>query len=266
MSRRIKLFTSLSTVALSSALVLSACGGEGEGGEGAGGKDGAHAVGGESESGESEGGVIKEEKSDFVAQLILIRGHLRAGTTLYEAGELEMAARHMKHPQDELYADLLSLFDKFGAEGFEDELNALSSAVEAGEPSDIVATRFGEVRIAVGDAIKAADLSTKELLLSFSKVLHIAGEEFDIGVTADGEISNLHEYQDAFGFMLSVVEILTGMEVDTPEELAAVAAIREQAMLALSVAPSPLPEAPIVTKSTTIFGAAARIEIVALGL
>jgi len=267
MSRRIKLFSSLPTLALSSALALTACGSEGESAEDAGGSEHQALIDGEFEGGESEGAsVISGEKPSYIAHLILIGGHLKAGTTLYEAGDPGMAAMHMKHPQDELYADLLPIFSKFGAKEFDAELNALAAAVKGGEPGDIVVAAFRDAKTAVNNAIVAADPSIKEILLAVVQVLQTAGEEFDIGIASDGSITNIHEYQDAFGVMVTATELLTQLDGSLKNEKAAIAVAREQAVLALAAAPSPLPADIVTTKSSIIYSAAARIEVAALGL
>ncbi|GAB4517106.1 MAG: hypothetical protein Kow00133_01300 [Amphiplicatus sp.] len=280
MARRLKLLTGLSTIALGAAAALGGCSGEGEGegeagassaAESAAADHGAHLAaegeGGEGE-GEGEGATAADPATDPVAyihQLLLIRGHLEAGASLYAAGEQAMAATHMKHPEDELYAGLAPAFDARGADGFAGELQALAASVANGAPAGEVEADLAAVKRAIDAAAAAAEARPAETLLAVAALLRTAGEEFDIGVK-DGAIVNLHEYQDAYGFMTVAVETLAALDGGGGAADEAIAQAREQAALALAVAPTVIPPEPVETESSTIYGAAARIEIIARGL
>lgn len=267
MSRRLKLFSGLSTVALTSALTLGACGGEGEGGEGVSAEGVKSFVSGQAEGAEGEGADMPGEgKTIYMAQLFMIEGHLQAGVWLYEAGEAQMALSHMKHPQSELYADMVPVFDTFSTKGFAGELTALANAVKAGDPKDSVVAKLGKVDAEVTRAMGAAAPAVKDVLLAVVLVLRIAGEEFDAGIASDGAVENLHEYQDAYGFINASLKRLADLDGKTADENAAIAKAREQTAIALTAAPTPLPGETVKTKSATIYGAASRIEISALGL
>jgi len=283
MTRRLKLFTSLSTLAATSALALSACGGEGEGeGEGAEGEGLASAYGtegegegaggegegaeGEGEGGESEGegaandGDPATDDAEYIYQLGLVQGHLIAFRELYALGETDMAATHAKHPESELYAALAPAFAARSKPGFADELDAL---VAAGEED-------GDMDAAYADAIAAIeahipDADVKNYLLAAAKMAETAAEEFDIGVEDDGAISNAHEYQDAFGFLVSARNIVSMAQADTVDESEAVGVAQEQIEIALG-AFDELTASSTDGAPSTLYGAAARIEIAALGL
>jgi hypothetical protein len=280
MARRLKLLTGLSALALSGALAASGCGGksgEGEGeGEGAEGARAHHAAQtGEGEGkgqgqagaeGEGEGAAAAAgDVASFVSQMTILRGHLKAGVALYAAGDPGAARVHMKHPHDELYVSLRPMFAAFGAPAPDAELNALAAAVEGGAALGEVEDKLARVSAAVDRAIAAAKPSVRDRLLAAAATLRTAGEEFDFAVK-DGALVNAKEYQDAYGFLTTVVEQLGGVEGATPAEKDAVALAREQAAVALSAAPSAAPPAQVESQSSTIYGAAARVEIAALGL
>lgn len=281
MARRLKLLAGLSTLALGGAVALAGCGSEGEGAEGEGAEGAAqsvarshdaHASGGEGEGaesggGESEGAKAVDAATDNVAyiqQLLLMRGHIQAGAALYAAGEQGMAATHMKHPKDELYAGLLPAFKARDFAGFADDLDALANAVKGGAPASEVDAKLAAARAGIDAAIKAAKASPREALLAVAEVLRTAGEEYDIGVK-DGAIVNVHEYQDAYGFMTAAGDYLG--RYDAAGEIGeAVSAAQAQVATALEVAPTPLPPETATATSEAIYGAAARIEILARGL
>ena len=280
MARRLKLLAGLSTLALGGAVALAGCGSEGEG-EGA--KSAAapastdhnahmasegEGEGGESEGGESEGASAVNAATDNVAyiqQLLLMRGHLQAGVALYAAGDQNMAATHMKHPKDELYAGLLPAFEARGYAGFADALDALAVAVKGGAPANEVEAKLAAARAGIDAAVAGANATPRETLLAMAGVLRTAGEEFDIGVK-DDVIVNAHEYQDAYGFMTTVVDYLGRYDGGAGDVDEAVAEAREYAAQALEVAPSAIPPETVTTSSETIYGAAARVEIIARGL
>jgi len=272
MTRRLKLMTSLSTLAAASAFALAGCGGEGEG-EGAEGEgesartviDGeSEAESGESEGGESEGaagnGDAASDDVEYLRLLGLVRGHLIAFLELNQGGAVEMSLMHVKHPESELYTTLAPAIAARGESGFAEELAALASAAQAGED---FSAPYSAVMRALDAHAPAADVSTQ--LLAIAAVTRTAADEFDIGVEDDGAISNAHEYQDAYGFLTASREILAGIETSDMNELEAIEVSQEQISLALEAFDSLTADSTEGSPST-LYGAAARIEIAGRGL
>ncbi|MEQ1931448.1 MAG: hypothetical protein ABL957_13095, partial [Parvularculaceae bacterium] len=175
------------------------------------------------------------------------------------------AAVHMKHPHDELYMTLKPMIASYGARDIESELSAMAASVEGGLPVEKVEEALANVRAAAGLAADAAAPSLKETLLAAALTLRQAAAEYSEGVS-DGAVVNLKEYQDAYGFMTTVVETLAAVEGETEQEKAAVAVSREQAALSLAAAPTVTPPRKLDGKASTIHGAAARVELAALAL
>ena len=290
MTRRLKLLTGLSTLTLVGALGVSGCGptgedastadapsaaehdmsshgSEGEGSEGEG-AEGEGSEGGSSEGGSSEGegegapGDADPTTDDveFINRLGQVKGHLFAFYTLYQAGEIDMAMTHAKHPQSELYADLIPAFEARNLSGFSDELTALVTAAEAG--GDISAA-YDAVTAGIGANLPETSAGVR--LMALSALARVAADEFEIGVEDDGSISNIHEYQDALGFLSAAQNLLSEIEAQSDEETAAIATANEQLELALA-------EFDGMTATTTggnvslLYAVAARIEIAALGV
>ncbi len=139
----------------------------------------------------------------YLSRLGLIRGHLRVGMELYRAGHVMHAQSHMKHPGDELYSALEGAFAARGAEGFADELSALATAVEdeaaeadvdAAYEALLEAVMLAESHV---DSGIATDAPAQAAIIV--NLLETAAEEYSIGV-AGGEVTDVHEYQDAYGF------------------------------------------------------------------
>jgi len=271
MTRRMKLMTGLSTLAAVSALALTGCGGEGEG-EGAEGEvDLSSTMSGESEGegagaeGESENAAVAsgDPATDDVAYLKLlglVRGHLIAFYELYQSGSQDMARMHVKHPESELYAGIAPAFGPRGQTGFADELTALVSAAAAG----------GEVDGEYSDAVEALNAHMPAarpavMLLAVSEIIRVAADEFDIGVEDDGAISNAHEYQDAYGFLVASRDMVAGIETTDVNATDAISLAHEQIELALASFDG-LTVDMTEGRPSTLYGAAARIELAARGL
>ena len=274
MARRLKLLTELSTLALSGALALGACGGEGEGGgEGAQtAAHGSHGAGGEAEGegakagagGESEGAAPGADPATddvaYLTQLLFVRGHLKAFYELHKAGAAELAAAHAKHPESELYAGLVPAFAARGQTGFAEELSALSAA--HGSSGDIDAA-YENLRAGITRVEPATVLKNK--ILAVARVARIAADEFDVAAEDDGAIGNVKEYQDAYGFLSVSKDLLASAAPANADERAAFAEAIAQldGVLAQFDGWTP-PSTPM--KASAIYGAAARLEIAGLGL
>ena len=258
MTRRLKLMSGLSTLAAVSALALAGCGGEGEAeSEGASGQA-------ESGEGESEGGALTGDPATddvaYIKLLGLVRGHLIAFYELNRAGAPEMAMMHVKHPESELYASLAPAFAARRKPGFADELRALAAAAANGGDVD------GAYNAAV-EAINAHLPKAKPALrlLAVSAMVRVAADEFDIGVEDDGAIVNAHEYQDAYGFLVAGRDILSGIGGDDADTAEAVAQAHEQIEAGLASFDGLTADA-TEGRPSTLYGAAARIEIAGRGL
>ena len=263
MKRRLKLVTGLSTLAAVGAFALAGCGGEGESPEG---EAGLGAINGESESagGESELAAQKgDPATDDVAYIRLLglaRGHLAAFYELYRAGAGDMAQPHAKHPESELYVELSKAFEARRKKGFAAELHNLAEAAAAGGSVD---QEFTAAIAAIDAHMPKASTSAK--LLGVSEIVRTAADEFDIGVENDGAISNLHEYQDAYGFLSASRDILSAIDTTDINETEAIALAHEQIELALTSFDALTAES-TEGRASTLYGAAARIEIAARGL
>ncbi len=290
MGKRKKLWTSMSAVTFAGVTVLSACstdvGGEGEGeaqsaaveeaqmsaampdaGEGEG------ESGGEGEGeGEGEGaGADVDLATDDLAYLThlgLMRGHLFVGNALYQAGHVEHAKTHMKHPESELYGDIEPAFATRGGEGFASQLEALANAVEGEQGDRAVADAYAAVTNAIANhegLVAEANASAVAKLKLVAALLRVAGEEYGIAVV-DGKMENAHEYQDAYGFTQIAKAIVGGAANN--DATAATALDKVAGILAGldGMWPTLIPPETLETEAGQLYGAASQVELLALGL
>ena len=127
-------------------------------------------------------------------RLAFMRGHVEAGLALYRANEFEMAAPHLLHPVSETHE-----LERAGLEqlGLNSDLFVLvSEALEAKEPAANVEPLLLQAESnlhmlalrAGGDPAQIIDF-----------LLDTIVEEYSIAFT-DGVLTNIGEYQDAYGF------------------------------------------------------------------
>ncbi|MBD3667800.1 MAG: hypothetical protein HUJ16_07565 [Kangiella sp.] len=237
---------------ISSVALLSAGeGGEGEGGEGEGGEGGANID-------------LAKDNAAYLAQLGLMRGHLWVGYKLYQEGHIDMAKTHMKHPEDELYAGMEPVFKARQVDGFAKELQILADAVngEKGDAAVKKAYRSLQNQIAKSERIK--EKSARDVLISISLMVRTAADEYAIGVK-NGDVVNVHEYQDAYGFTEIAIERLDSINSEQQQLAAKDIENTRQWLLELrDLWPTVDPQGKLEGDASHLYGAAARIELAAM--
>ena len=222
--------------------------------------------------GEGQVGVIAEGEGEgatsgletdvaFLTGLGFMEGHLRAGLALYEAGDLVAAKTHMGHPIKEKYGAVADQLAALGHGDLRETISALAAAAEAEKPFEEIAALFAQVR-ATHEAVRAG-FSLKDQLASYVALTRIGADEYTVAV-AGGTLSNLHEYQDAWGF-IRVIET-EAAELAQGDEAAIAESLLEQ-VGAMNAAFGDLQGGGSYEKEPAIlYAAAARMELAALTL
>ncbi len=204
-ARRISAVTGLAALAAAGVVSSSEAQTEGEGvaaesillaqAEG----EGEASAGGE---GEGEGAASMDPDTAFLSGLAFMEGHMRAGLTLYEQGDLEAAKTHMGHPIEEKYDAVAERLAEAGFDTLKEQVSDLAAAAEAEAEYEEIEQRYEAVRETL-EAVRAG-FSPAQQIVGLIDLTRVAGEEYAVAV-GGGELSNLHEYQDSWGF-LRVVE------------------------------------------------------------
>ena len=134
-------------------------------------------------------------------RLVLMMGHVAAGMELYRSGEYEMAAPHLMHPISETHKKEREGFQEMGLDVVTFAL--VSTALEAKRPA-----------VEIEPFLKKAEDNLKSLALKvdgnpetqISFLLDQIKREYSIGVQG-AEITDIGEFQDAFGFALTAKTI-----------------------------------------------------------
>ena len=177
-----------------------------------------------------------------------------------------MAATHMKHPADEIYSELAEHLEEYDHPGFSNELSALADAVEGGAPVADAEAAFEAVLAKLGEARAAAKASRHDRVEALEHLVKIAAEEYEAGIR-DGAVVEIHEYQDAWGFVQAAraeaTEMAASGDADERAAAEAVLAALESANAAFA---GIVPEGGVSGDASMLYGAAARIEIAGLKL
>ena len=134
-------------------------------------------------------------------RLVLMMGHVAAGMELYRSGEYEMAAPHLLHPISETHKKEREGLQEMGLDVVTFVL--VSTALEAKRPA-----------VEIEPFLKKAEDNLKSLALKVEGnpetqirfLLDQINREYSIGVQ-DGEITDIGEFQDAFGFAFTAKTI-----------------------------------------------------------
>jgi len=225
-----------------------------------------HSIGAtHSGGGEDNAKDIKLATDDllYLTQLGLVRGHLYIGHQLYMNGHLEHAKTHMKHPESELYAAMIPAFKARGTSGFADELAGLANAVNQDQGHEAVDQAYQHLISAIAQNEQAVSEQTRSAagrLKLAADLLRVAAEEYAIAVV-DGKMENAHEYQDALGFT-KIAHIVIS-QLDDGENKTKANTLIENIM---PLWPSLIPPSMLETSAAQIYGTAAKVELLALGL
>jgi hypothetical protein len=146
--------------------------------------------------------LVADNDVAYLAHLGLMRGHLHVGMALYDMGERTEAATHMKHPESELYLELVPGLQRRGAREFTNSLQALAIAVETGRPDTEVDSHYRALErdIALAETV-LGELNPTQIAAVMRTMLEHVAEEYEMAVTSAGRMQNAHEYQDSLGFV-----------------------------------------------------------------
>ena len=141
----------------------------------------------------------KGDITSYVTKMALIQGHLWVAAQLVEAGDMDLGAKHAKHPAQEVYQELLPFFRQIGSAGFADELDAMSQQLHSANKADFL-TSYLRVMAVINGIIADQGLDDAAKLRVARALIAQADIEYRAGVV-DDEIADLQEYQDARGFL-----------------------------------------------------------------
>jgi hypothetical protein len=216
------------------------------------------------EAGEAGVAATGDDTVDLLNGLMQIEGHLASGLALWASGDHNNGQAHMGHPHAEVYDGLAPTLQQMGVPPFISALDGLLDAAASGADQASLDALYAEIHAQIS-AIRqtAVTHDPRDDFTAIVAVIAKAGVEWSNAVS-DGQIHDLHEYQDAWGFVQAVEARLSDL-AQSPD-----AAIQSAAQLALAALAELAPALPGVTPGATIQGdpslfaaAAAKIELAA---
>ncbi len=193
-------------------------GGEGERGEGESGEgESGEGEGGEGESGEGEGGEGGHSMETLPVEnrLAFMTGHVKAGISLYRAGEASMGAPHLLHPVSETHQVERADLDALGFDA--SLLETVSAALDAGKPAAEIEP---QLRAAEENLNMVAEKAGGDAASVITYLMGVIVEEYTIAIT-DGVVTDPGEYQDAWGFAQVAKDRAAGLPDSTREAVIA---------------------------------------------
>lgn len=216
------------------------------------------------EGGEAGSTASGDATVDFLAGLLQIDGHLTTAFALVEAGHAEHGFDHLAHPLAEVYESLEHELEELGQPQFEELLEDLVAEAQAGADTAALQARHAEITARTEAAWQAA--AADEPADAFAAIRHLilkAGDEWSEGV-AQGQIAELHEYQDAWGFIQAARARATALAASPDAKVAAAAQATVAALDTLTQAlPEVLPTGAITGDPSLFAAAAATVELAA---
>lgn len=220
---------------------------------------------GEATQGEGEGeGAALDPASGLIRDLGFMQGHLRAGLALYETDDLEAAKTHMGHPIEEKYDAVAAPLAERGLDRLKAELSALAEAAEAESPMDEITPLYTAVAATIDAARDGVPMANR--VAGLIALTRVAGDEYTVA-TEGGNIVNLHEYQDSWGFLQVVRDQLTEIGEGGDEPTAKTVAKMLSALDATNAAYGDIQgKGDVELDPGVIYGAAARMDFAAVRL
>ncbi|MFK8053066.1 MAG: hypothetical protein AB8F65_08825 [Woeseiaceae bacterium] len=146
-------------------------------------------------------------------RLAFMTGHVEAGLAVYRAGEPEMAAPHLLHPVSETHAAERAGLDQLGFDG--ELFVRLSAALESGVPAAAIEPQLNAAQENLAGVAERAGGNTLDIVRF---LMDTVVEEYSIGVT-NGVVTDIGEYQDAYGFTKVAIQRVTASDLDQRDAL-----------------------------------------------
>ncbi|WP_102124868.1 hypothetical protein [Deinococcus planocerae] len=139
----------------------------------------------------------------FAVTLEQMRGHYDASLLNYRNGDLVMAAKHAKHPANELYAAVRNDLTPALRQTFLVDYARINQTLAAKKPyteyQKVMNTFYADVDAALA-TLGATQNDPKFAAQVIAQILENAEHEYEEGVQG-GKVTNLAEYQDAISYV-----------------------------------------------------------------
>lgn len=157
--------------------------------------------------------AVSQEDATFGSTLWQIRGHHLVSLELYAGGEADLALVHAGHPVDEVLPSIegeVRERDAGAADALKDALERGLTAVRDDAPADEVEAAYNDALDALtgAEAAVIGDVASSDAYIGsvVAGLLATVAHEYE-EAAPQGEVTNLEEYQDAYGFLLAAKDL-----------------------------------------------------------
>lgn len=201
--------------------------------------------------------------------LLIMRGHLRIGHELAEQGHWEAAYPHFLHPIPEGYEPIEKDLERRGVAPFEDDLRALAQRVLKHDRKGME-TDYRKVLDKIDAAaarVDAGKLNSPAYVATVAtRLMRKAAAEYAESIEK-GRITEMHEYQDARGFLLVTGDYLQAHAAALrAANRAAFDEIERARAEALRAMPTAMPPSKVLVEPGIVSAAVSRAELAASGI
>ena len=147
-------------------------------------------------------------------RLAFMTGHVKAGLALYRLGELDMAAPHLLHPVSETHKQERMGLEKFGFNSA--PFIQVSEALKSQQAASEIEPLLQQADANLYDVSQKMGGNPADII---NFLLDTIIDEYSIAITG-GKITDLGEYQDAYGFQLVVQSQAAALSDDKRDSLA----------------------------------------------
>ena len=147
-------------------------------------------------------------------RLAFMTGHVKAGLALYRLGELNMAAPHLLHPVSETHKQERMGLEKFGFNSA--PFIQVSEALKSQQAASEIEPLLQQADANLYDVSQKMGGNPADII---NFLLDTIIDEYSIAITG-GKITDLGEYQDAYGFQVVVQSQAATLSDDKRDSLA----------------------------------------------
>ena len=220
----------------------------------------AQAEGGEA----GEAGITAEAPEDaaYLAELMIVQGHMQAARDLYALGEKDKAVELSKHPEEEgTLAALQAQIAKNHAQDVSDEIANLTDTMAKGASQQDVDAAAAQVEQAFAAAASVKDTELRARFDAVVLLVKAAAGEYQASIT-DGKVEDLMGWHEAWSFIViarAQLQDLSGLALTAKAAPKALKALEE----VNAAFGDPMAATPLAGDAQIVLGVAAKLELIA---
>jgi hypothetical protein len=218
------------------------------------------------EGSEGGGSSAAVDEADFLAMVAALEGKMRAGLRLYQTGDVAAAKAHMGHALEVKFHAVEHALENRGFTDLEALIEGLADATDGGKPLAETQSLAAKVADRIHAVPGASEGGMPAALRALALLTRDAAKDYAASLK-DGRIVDLHEYQDAWGYLRTVEAMAEQYAASDKADVAeAGGKILAQVCTTDPAFGDIQGQGVITANAALLYAAAARMEIAALGV